>query len=185
MKNRRLGGWWRIWIVLSLLWMFGVSLYAVSELPIDRAVQAAYTVEPPRGAPASDMVHKPLDIKNVPLFTSRKELERRIRLYAARDLDGMAKDVRGVVPRASAAGNEADAQRLKEFADWTSQVANPGQSSKAIVVTIEITPFERLKEWLVSLAIVALSVPMTLLIIGLTFQWVVEGFRKPKPEDSL
>lgn len=165
--------------------MLGAALIAASSLPINRTVQASYTVGHRPGALPDEPDATPLQINNVPLFASKEEIRRKIKSHASRELERKAHRARKAIPRALKSGNEVDARQLKLIADRARREAGLVSESNAIAVTIEQTPLERLVGWLGTLAISALSFPLLLLLAGLTLRWIINGFREPQSTTQL
>ncbi len=179
----RLGGWWRLWIIVCAIWAIGAGLVSTSGFPTSRTVDVGYEfrVEDPIGGKAW-RARRAFAVEHVPLLTSRAALERRIRRQARAELrDDLPKLLEELIRSADAAGDGDTVRKLGR--QFLALRENPDERgpAKVVAVTIAVTPLERFGRWLMETAAAVLSIPLLLLGVGLMVRWIYRGFRPPRP----
>ena len=148
---RKLGGWWRLWIVISISWIMFSALLRASDLggyyPID--------VQPDALAPAVDAPEKsgnPWE-KYAPQATPKEIVDE---AYSSALKEARAECITSVITP-----------------DKWDMAALEAGTDTPIAITCSTT-----KNGAMAMALVALLPPILLLSGGLAFNWVRAGFRK-------
>ena len=201
----RIGGWWRLWIVITLLWVVGVALALYGNRPtrdsVDSSVGSICSLDGPVSetmAPRVLQVPKFLrQLANATTDEQRKALAKHINqirvdlsqaqgkltpysVFRVTDPDGRH--------RAISAPFAATNEEVKEQAEYevyaTNSWAKFGAYCEQTLIDhgagIEFPT--RWKSWAIGLAAGCVSVPLFLLLSGLLIRWIWRGFRLNKKE---
>lgn len=200
----RLGGWWRLWIGLSLIWVLGACAFVF--LVIDRPTRASVAESvgdtcdlgmpvPPELASAVREV--PSLMKRLGALTDDEHAEERAPLiqkikgtaeglarYDGKDSEYVINvtsskqgDIVLVLSTSEATDEEVFDQANRERHSWNSWNKFSDYCDSQLQKQAEDAIYpSQLKEWLLIALAMTLSIPLLLLIVGALAGWIRRGF---------
>jgi len=162
-RLRRLGGWWRLWIVISASWALLVAAVEIGDADLSRNM----TITLPGQQEAT--------VRDVPYYMTGSEIRRRVEQGIKRE------NAYADLVRARDSGGINQQEFISESAlikftppkDWKPSDAPPiGQ------VVAGLSPLDRLLTLLGRVIGLAMILPAVMLAVGLVSGWVARGFRR-------
>lgn len=164
-RLKNLGGWWRLWIVVSALWIAGTGAVTLSQFPTDKSVH---------GTIGGDY---PILVSSVPFSLSRAELLSKLerKRKSERDYAHLVEAWLAKKIPDKDFQNRVETIKFRPTKGWKTSDAPPEGA-----ISLDSTPRERLIEWAALSIALCLAIPFGLLAAGLSISWVKEGFQRQR-----